>query len=325
VAAYDVATGRELWTQSWAAEFRESMGGDGPRATPTWADGVVYALGATGELRALDETTGATGWRTNILADSGARNLDWGMAAAPLVVEDALVVLPGGSGGHSVAAYDRRTGQRLWSALDDQQAYVAPMLATLGGVRQLLIVSATRLVGLAADGGRLLWEYPFATYNGINAAQPLLLGEDRVFLSAGYGTGAAVIAVDVSGDRFTVREIWRNTRMKNRFSSSVLHAGVIYGLDEAILAAVDARTGELLWKGGRYGYGQVTLVGDSLIVLTEDGDLALVRARPDRHEEVTRFPVLEGKTWNPPALDGGFLLVRNLAEMAAFDLRPTAR
>jgi outer membrane protein assembly factor BamB len=109
--------------------------------------------------------------------------------------------------------------------------------------------------------------------------------------------------------------------MKNRFSSSVLHGGVIYGLDESILAAVDAGTGELLWKGGRYGYGQLVLAGDSLIVLTEDGDLALVRANPDRHHEITRFRVLEGKTWNPPAIDGGFLLVRNLAEMAAFDLR----
>ncbi len=325
VAAYDVPTGREIWTDTWPAEFRESMGGDGPRATPTWADGTVYALGATGELRALDEATGSVSWRTNILSDSGARNLDWGMAAAPLVVDDALIVLPGGSGGRSVSAYDRRTGARLWSALDDQQAYAAPMLVTLGGRRQLLVLSATRLLGLTVDGGRVLWEYPFPTYNGINAAQPLLLGDDRVFVSASYGAGAAVVEVIPAGEGFEVREVWRNTRMKNRFSSSVLYEGVIYGLDEAILAAVDADTGRLLWKGGRYGYGQVTLVGDSLVVLTEDGDLALVRARPDRHQEITRFPVLEGKTWNPPAIDGGYLLVRNLAEMAAFDLRSPVR
>jgi outer membrane protein assembly factor BamB len=109
--------------------------------------------------------------------------------------------------------------------------------------------------------------------------------------------------------------------MKNRFSGSVLKDGVIYGLDEAILAAVDAETGELKWKGGRYGYGQLILAGDDLVILTEDGDLALVRANPDHHEEVRRFPVLEGKTWNVPALSDGYLLVRNLNEMAAFDLR----
>lgn len=321
VAAYDIRTGRELWVNAWSTEFRESMGGDGPRATPTWADGVVYALGAMGEFRALEEVTGRTLWRTNILTDSGARNLDWGMAAAPLIVDETVVVLPGGPHGQSVVAYDRANGARVWSAQDDMQAYASPMLVMLSGRRQLLVLSATRLMGLTADGGQLLWEYPFATYNGINAAQPLLLGGDRVFVSASYGAGAAVIEVSQVAESFAVQEVWRNNRMKNRFSSSVLRDGVIYGLDEGILAAVDARTGDLKWKGGRYGYGQLVLVGESLVVLTEDGDLALVRAQPARHQEVVRFPVLAGKTWNGPALDGGYLLVRNLAEMAAFDLR----
>jgi outer membrane protein assembly factor BamB len=321
VAAYDVPTGRELWTNTWSAEFRESMGGDGPRATPTWADGRIYALGAMGELRALDESSGRVIWRTNILTDSGARNLDWGMAASPLVVDDMIVVLPGGPNGQSVVGYDRDSGKRVWSALNDQQAYTSPMLVTLNGVRQLLVLSATRLMGLAPTDGTLLWEYSFPTYNGINAAQPIVLGDTRIFLSASYGAGAAVIELSGGPKAFAVREVWRNTRMKNRFSGSVLHNGVIYGLDESILAALDPETGELKWKGGRYGYGQVLLAGDKLIVLTEDGDLALVRATPERHEELVRFPVLEGKTWNVPALAGGYLLVRNLAEMAAFDLR----
>jgi outer membrane protein assembly factor BamB len=321
VSAYDVATGRELWTNAWDAEFRESMGGDGPRATPTWAAGVVYALGATGELRALDDARGRVLWRTNILADSRAQNLQWGMAAAPLVVDDTLIVLPGGRDGQSVVAYDRATGKRRWSALGDQPAYASPMLVTLSGVRQLLVFTATRLVGLAPENGQLLWEYSFPTFNGINAAQPLVIGDRRVFLSASYGTGAAVVELTREGDVFRVREVWRNNRMKNRFSGSVLKGGVIYGLDESILAAVDAETGELKWKGGRYGYGQLILAGDDLVVLTEDGDLALVRANPDHHQEIARFPVLEGKTWNVPALSDGYLLVRNLNEMAAFDLR----
>lgn len=322
VAAYDVATGLELWTSRWPAEFREAMGGDGPRATPAWADGQVYALGATGELRALDEATGNLRWRTDILADGGVGNLPWGMAASPLVVDDAVIVLPGGPNGRSVAAYDRQTGARLWSAQDDQQSYASPMLARVAGVRQLLIVSASRLMGLRVDDGTLLWEYAWPGPNGINAAQPLVIGDNRIFVSSGYGMGAAVVEVSADdGGRFSVREVWRNNRMKNRFASSVLHDGYIYGLDEAILACIDAETGELVWKGGRYGYGQLILVQDRLIVLTEDGDLALVHATPERHVEIVRFPVLSGKTWNPPALDGGFLLVRNLAEMAVFDLR----
>jgi outer membrane protein assembly factor BamB len=322
-AAYDVATGRELWTNAWPAEFRESMGGDGPRATPTWSDGRVYALGATGELRALDERSGRTIWRTNILSDSGADNLPWGMAASPLVVGEAIVVLPGGPNGQSVVGYDRATGKRLWSALDDMQAYCSPMLVNLKGVQQLLVFSATRLTGLSPSNGQLLWSYPFPTYNGINSAQPIVIGDNRVFISASYGGGAVMLELSRDADGFAVREVWRNNRMKNRFSTSVLRDGVIYGLDESILAAIDAGTGELKWKGGRYGYGQLLLAGNNLIVLTEDGDLALVRATPERHQELVRFPVLDGKTWNVPALAGGYLLVRNLAEMAAFDLRVT--
>jgi outer membrane protein assembly factor BamB len=322
VAAYDVATGRELWTNSWEGEFSETMGGDGPRATPTYHEGRVFVLGALGELRCLDAADGAVVWRRDILAENNATNLDWGMSASPLIVDDKVVVLPGGSGGRSVVAHRIDTGEPVWHALDDRQAYTSPMLVTLAGVRQILVVSARRVVGLTPDDGRLLWEYPWSTSQGINVAQPVLLGDDRVFMSAGYDHGAAVFEITRRDDRFETRTIWENRRMKNKFTSSLLHGGHLYGLDEAILACVDATTGELKWKGGRYGYGQVLLAGDHLIVLTEDGEVVLVKASPERHEELARFTAIEGKTWNHPVIADGRLLVRNLREMAAFDIRP---
>jgi outer membrane protein assembly factor BamB len=321
VASYDIETGREIWTHGWSGEFVETMGGDGPRATPTYHAGRIYALGALGELRSLDARTGRLIWRRNILSDAGARNVQWGMAAAPLIVDDTVVVLPGGPG-HAVVAYDLAAGTPRWHVLDDPMAYVSPMLVTLAGTRQLLAVGALRAVGIVPVDGRLLWEYAWPTDMGINVAQPLLLGGDRVFLSAGYGQGAAVFEVGRSGDQFATKTIWRNTRIKNKFSSSLLRGGYIYGLDEAILACVDAATGELRWKGGRYGYGQVILSGDHLIVITEAGELVLVKATPEQHVEVARFQAIEGKTWNHPIIANGRLLVRNLQEMAAFDLRP---
>jgi outer membrane protein assembly factor BamB len=321
VAAYDVDTGHELWTVGWDAEFRESMGGDGPRATPTYHDGRVYALGAAGEFRCLDARTGAVLWRHNILEDTGVGNLTWGMAAAPLVVDDLVVVQPGGSRDQSVVAYDRLSGERRWSALGDQQSYTSPMLVTLGGLRQILVVTARRAVGLTVDEGRLLWEFPWANNQGINAAQPLLLGNDRVFLSASYGSGAAVIQVAREGDGFRVAPVWQNQRIKNRFASSVVHEGHIYGLDESILTCIDAETGEARWKAGRYGYGQLMIAGDLLVVVTEDGRVVLVRATPDGHEELASFAAIEGKTWNHPVIADGRLIVRNGREMAAFDIR----
>ena len=191
VAAYDVPTGRELWTNSWAADFRESMGGDGPRATPTWSDGKVYALGATGELRALDDASGKVIWRTNILSDSDAHNLDWGMAAAPLVVDDTVIVLPGGSDGHSIVGYDRATGKRVWSALGDKQAYCSPMLVTLNGVRQL-----ARRQRNANDGPR-----PRQREGALGVSVPDLQRDQR---------GAA--AGDRRQPRVRVRELWRGLR-----------------------------------------------------------------------------------------------------------------
>ena len=337
VAAYDVATGIELWTHGWPAHFRETMGGPGPRATPTWHDGRLYALGATGRFVCLDAATGDVVWERDILADGGAANLPWAMSAAPLVVDDTVVVLPGGTAGWSVAAYDRLTGDVVWHALDDVQAYTSPMLATLDGVRQIVVVTAERAAGLRPDDGALLWEYPWTVAMVPNMAQPLVVDDVRLFLSASYGKGAALIELarpdgrvgsvaDATarpdGRAFTVTTIWETNRMKNKFSSSVLIDGYIYGLDESILACLDAATGELMWKGGRYGYGQLLAAGDHLVVLTERGDLVLVRATPDGHEEVAGFRAIEGKTWNVPAMAGGRILVRNARQMAAFDLSP---
>ena len=324
VAAYDMQSGRELWTNGWNASFEESMGGDGPRATPTYHDGRIYALGAEGELRVLDATKGTLVWRRNILTDNGASNVSWGMSAAPLIVDDTVVVLPGGTRGNSVVAHRTSNGDPVWKALDDEASYTSPMLVTLGGVRQLLVVTATRVAGLVPENGTLLWDYPWSTFNGINVAQPIVFthnGRDRIFMSASYGRGAAVFELTRAGERFQAKTVWENQRMKNKFTSSVLHNGHIYGLDESILASVNAATGEQNWKGGRYGYGQLILAGDHLVVLTEDGDLVLVTAAPTRHEEVARFPAIEGKTWNHPVIADGKLLVRNIQEMAAFEIR----
>ena len=317
--AYDVETGREVWSQGWNAEFTDSTG-DGPRSTPTWDQGRIYALGATGELRCLDASTGAVIWGKNILRDNGASNLPWAMAASPLVVDDKVIVLPGGTAGSSVVAYNKTTGAPVWKALNDRQGYVSPMLVSLAGRRQVIVVSSTRIVGLAPEDGAVLWSHPWDTDMGINVSQPIVVDANRFFVSSGYGKGAALVEIAKSGNRFSARTLWENINMKNKFNSSVLHQGHVYGLDEGILACVDVNTGERKWKGGRYGYGQVILASGHLIVMSDTGDLVLVRATPEQHTEVARFTALQGKSWNYPAIAGGRLLVRNATEMAAYNI-----
>jgi len=318
-AAYDLGTGRELWAQKWNAEFTDSTG-DGPRSTPTWDEGRIYALGATGELRCLDANTGAVIWGKNILSDNQARNLPWAMAASPLIVDDKVIVLPGGANGKSVVAYNKMTGAPVWKVLDDPQAYVSPMLVDLAGRRQIVIVSASRVVGLAPENGSLLWSYGWDTDMGINVSQPIMVDQNRFFISSGYGKGAALVEVKGSGKNYTATTVWENNNMKNKFNSSVLHNGYVYGLDEGILVCLDVNTGERKWKEGRYGYGQILLTGGHLIVTSDQGDIALVKASPDKYTEMARFSALQGQTWNYPAIASGRLLIRNSNEMAAYDI-----
>jgi outer membrane protein assembly factor BamB len=317
ITAYDVLTGRELWAYAYPAAFDEVLGGPGPRATPVYHEGLLYSMGATGELVCLSASTGKVKWSKNILADNDAQNIHWAMSASPLIVDDKVIVLPGGTSGKSVVAYDKLTGKRIWSSMNDRAGYASPVLATLAGERQIVVFTGEHAAGLTVDG-RVLWTFPWSTMNDINCVRPLIVGENSVMISSSYGVGAALIEIVKGPEGYTTRTVWKNNQMKNKFSHSVLRDGFIYGLDDAILACMDAKTGDLKWKGGRYGFGQLLLAGDHLVVITEDGDLVLVEATADGHHEKARFSALSGKTWNVPAIDHGLLLVRNTTEMACF-------
>ena len=324
ITAYEVLTGRELWAFTYPAAFDEILGGPGPRATPVFHDGLIYSLGANGDFYCLSAKTGKPKWSKNILADNQTKNIHWAMAGSPLIVDDMVIVTPGGVNGKSVVAYNRLTGEPIWRSLNDRAAYTSPLVATLAGRRQIVWISAERVVGVAVEDGKLLWDYPFPAMMDMNCSQPVIVDDGKVFLSSSQGPGAALLEITKTGDSYAAREVWKNNRMKNKFNSSLLYQGYIYGLDETILACMDPQTGEVKWKGGRYGYGQVLLAGGYLVVLTEQGDVVLVRATPERHEELARFQAIEGRTWNIPAIDHGLLLVRNASEMACFRIGKTA-
>ncbi|BDC51261.1 hypothetical protein F183_A35770 [Bryobacterales bacterium F-183] len=317
-AAYDLATGKVLWLNSWDADFNSFLGGDGPRSTPTFDAGVVYCQGAQGELRALDATTGRLIWRHNILQENGGKAAPYGVSVSPLIAGNLLITHAGGKNAKSIVAYEKTTGKLAWGALGDDPAYASPMLVTLNGIQQALAMTATRTVGLDPAKGTLLWEFPWATSYDVNAAQPVLIGNDRMLISSGYGHGAALIEVK-NGKAIT---IWENKLLKNKFNSSVYFNGFVYGLDENILSCIDVATGQRKWKGGRYGYGQVALLAKQgqLLITAESGEVALVKADPAQFQELSKAQILRDKTWNQPALAEGKLVVRNQKEMACVSL-----
>ena len=319
VVAYDVLTGREVWNHDYPARFEESMGGEGPRSTPTWDDGRLYVLGAMGNFFCLDAKSGDVLWSHQMLDDWKAANLYFGCSASPLVVDDTVVVV-GGEGTHALFAFDKLDGELRWRSVNEKPAYVSPMLVTLAGRRQLLAPTAFHAMGVDPADGTVLWKFPWTVQHDLTIAQPLITASNRFVLSAGYGKGAVAVRVDESGTGLSAQEVWSSRFLKNKFTSSVLHEGYIYGLDESILTCLDADTGERQWKDGRYDYGQLILAGEHLVILSGRGELALARATPERHEEVAIFQAIEGKTWNHPAIGDGYLLIRNAVEMACFDV-----
>lgn len=320
IACYDFETGIELWTLAYGARFQEAMGGEGPRATPALDGDRLYSLGAQGDLYCVNALTGEEIWHRDIL--KGMQNLQWGTACSPLILDDRVLVTSSGLGGDSVLALDKMTGEPIWSSLPEQQGYSSLVVAELAGRRQLLNFAAFALNALDPQTGEKLWSYPWTgPQNGINVAQPLAIGNDRVFISTGYGKGCALLQVTAKDGSFEVAPLWENLNMKNKFNPSIARDGHVYGLDEGVMVCVNLTDGERKWKAGRYGHGQVLMAGDQLYVLGEQGSLTLLAVDPEAHRVLGTAQPLEGKTWNTMAFAGGRLLIRNHKEMACLDLR----
>jgi outer membrane protein assembly factor BamB len=323
VSSYRLSTGAPVWRHRDPARFWESNGGAGPRGTPTFSGGRLYTLGATGIVNALDARTGAVIWSRNAGADTHKKIPAWGFAASPLVVGRTVVVAAAGM----LAAYDRTTGQAKWIGPAGGAGYSSPQLATIDGVEQIVLLSSDGAVGVALADGKLLWKHEWP---GDGIVQPVVIGGD-VLIGSGSGLDAGVglrrLGLTHGAERWSVQERWTSNGLKPYFNDFVVLDGYAYGFDGSILACVDLADGKRKWKGGRYGHGQLIALPEQglLLVLSEEGELALVKATPDQFTEVARIPALEGKTWNHPVLAGDVLLVRNGQEMAAFRVSPPDR
>jgi outer membrane protein assembly factor BamB len=315
VACYDLKSGRPVWRHRDPVRFWESNGGAGPRGTPTLAGKRVYTLGGTGIVNALDAATGAVAWSANAAADTGAKVPMWGFSGSPLVTDGLAIVAASGA----LAAYDAATGEKRWTTPVSGTSYSSPQRATIGGVPQVLLLAGEGVRGFAPADGTLLWQHE---WKGYPIVQPALTAEGDVLITANESSGLRRLAVAHGSAGWTATERWTSSGLKPYFNDFVVHEGHAYGFDGRILSCIDLADGQRKWKGGRYGNGQLVLLPDQdvLLVLSEEGELALAGATPDAFRELARFPAIQGKTWNHPVLAGDTLLVRNAEEMAAFRL-----
>jgi outer membrane protein assembly factor BamB len=322
VTCYELRTGKVCWTYSRPVRFVSDFGGVGPLATPTIDRGRVFALGATGILSCLSGHDGALVWERDILADNGAANVKWGKSCSPLIVDDKVIVSAGGANGKSLVAYNVENGDMIWQGGDQVSSYASPVLAHFGGTLQIVMVNQQFVTSHDLATGRVLWERDWPGYSNSNAtvSQPVPLDESRMLISKGYGQGAALWSIEKKGDTYAVDDIWHNSLLKTKFTNVVIEDGFIYGLDEGVLCCVELESGRKQWKQGRYGHGQIMLVGSLILVAAEDGVVALVPATPSGYQEVARFQAVEGKTWANPAISGNVLVVRSETEAAAYEL-----
>lgn len=337
VTCYDLSDGTLVWHHIERARHFNPLGGLGPRSTPTLSsDGRVYAQGATGVVCCLDGRDGSLLWRVDLLEVAGIdqatseASVVWGRAGSPLLVDDLVVVPLGGdaqsSGGvRSLIALDAATGATRWIGGEHQISYASPVLATIAGVRQILTVDEGFVAGHAPEDGRVLWTYawPGSSSGSATCSNPVPVGDDQVLLSKGYGGGALLLRLSATSTGLTAEEVWADRRvLKTKFTNVCVDGDYAYALSDGALECVHLPSGSRQWKqgrSGRFGHGQVLIVGDVLVVLSEEGELALVALDPEAYRELARIQALEGKTWNPPAVAGNLFVLRNAREVAVWE------
>jgi outer membrane protein assembly factor BamB len=327
VTCLDSTSGRTLWTHQDVARHEDGQGGAGPRATPRFAEGRIFALGATGILNCLDAVSGDPKWSRNITADAGTTVPVWGFSSSPLVVGDLVVVFAGSEGSDSqktLLAYHADSGEPAWSAPAGKSSYSSAQLASLGDKTQLLFVSDGGLFAFDPSSGALLWRHPTpgASFGIPRVAQPRTVGADSILFDAGADVGTARITLTSDAKIWISKERWVSRQLKPSFNDFVSHDHAVYGFDGRVFTCVDLETGKRLWKEGRYGSGQVLLLADQalLVVVTEEGEVVLVQASSKEHHELGRFQAVTGKTWNHPVIAHGRLYIRNAQEIACFEL-----
>jgi outer membrane protein assembly factor BamB len=324
VVCYDADTGAELWAHADAARFTEPIAGPGPRATPTFHDGKLYTMGGRGLVNCLDAATGQRIWTRDVVKDTGAEVPTWGFASSPLVTHGVVIVFAGAEG-KGVIAYQATDGAIAWTAPGGKLSYSSAHPIKLGGVDAAAVVTDAGLVAYDPATGKVVWQYDWALENGMNrVTQPALVGEADFVLGGPFGAGTRRLTVGHAGDQWKVGEVWPATSkaISPYYNDLVIHNDHLYGFDNHFFTCVGLADGKRKWKERGYGNGQVLLLAEQglLLVLSETGEVALVKADPQRRVEVAKVPAISGKTWNHPVIAHGRLFVRNGEEMACFQL-----
>jgi outer membrane protein assembly factor BamB len=333
VVALDANTGKELWANALAvgkydgggdSGAPDNKGGDGPRSTPTIDNGKVYVLDGKLVLYCFDAKSGQQKWTKDLVAEHKGKSISWQNAASPVIEGDLIFAACGGAD-ESLLGIDKNTGKTIWKGESDAITHATPTIGTILGQRQVIFFTQKGLVSCEPKTGKVFWRYPFK-YSTSTAASPIIAG-DIVYCSAGYGVGAGAAKITKSGDSWTATEIWRETgnKIANHWSTPIYKDGYLYGMFQfkeystGALKCVDVKSGKEVWSQPNFGPGNVTLVGDKLLALTDTGDVVLIHPAPEKYSELARFNAVKGKCWSTPSIADGRIYVRSVKEGACYE------
>lgn len=316
VLALDVNNGAKIWETVTSRNF-ENDRGSGPRGTPTFDNGKLYAMTGEGTVVCIDAATGKILWQVDSVQKFGGNVPQWGYSESPLIDGDRVIVMPGGRGA-SVVSLDKKTGEVQWKSGNDHAGYSSAIVADVNGAKQVIVLSGQSASGLQESTGELLWRYGKVANNVANIATPIYQ-DGTVFLSSAYDTGCALLKLNPKG----MQEVYFNRDMMNHYSSSVLVDGTLYGYSNAFLSAMDFKTGKLLWKNRSVGKGSVLYADKRLYALGEDGGVGLIEASPTAYKEVSRFEYQKGSlpSWSPLVIADGRMYLRDQDNLTSYDIK----
>jgi outer membrane protein assembly factor BamB len=331
VIAIDAATGRTLWEHAYDAPDVAGMNmeyGPGPHATPLVMDGLVYAVGATAKLHALDTRTGRVVWSHDLQAEFGARTQGRGYSCSPIAYGDTVILTVGGQGkGQAVMAFDRRTGAVAWKAHDFHPGFSSPLLINVDGQDQLVVFHSDGIAGVDPRGGPLFWYHDHPTQYGLNISTPVWGDGNLLFMSSAYTGGSRVLHLAQANGRTTVREQWFTPKMRVHFGTAVRVGERVYGssgdFGPAFVTAIDVRTGDVAWQERGFARANLVYADGKLILLDEDGTLALASLSSNGLQVHAKASVLTNKAWTVPTLVGTRLYLRHRATIKALELGAT--
>jgi outer membrane protein assembly factor BamB len=316
VRAIDFKTGKDVWRFTYADNSKSDYGFS--QSTPVFSEGKLYTISRAGKLHCLDAATGAKIWMKDFIADYGGHKPQWQYACSPFIDGNKLIITPGGDV-NNVYALDKNTGATIWAGgTPDVPGYAVPVAATIQGVKQYVIMTGVSVMGVDAQSGKALWDFPFKNQCAVNAACPIVTG-DFVFITTGYGLGCALLQIGPNG----ATPVWQNKEIIAHFNTPVYYKQCIFGVgDPDNLVCLNPRDGTALWKQPGFEKGGVVAVDDTVIAIAgKTGDMVMLSATPEAYKELGRIKPLGGQSWTAPIVSDGKLIVRNQTGMVCLDLK----